>query len=61
MNSSWIGLPTEATVAQVLVLQYADHLLLYRKAYDECALPPTSVAPNASHGNASLSHAICRS
>jgi transposase len=26
------GLPTEATVAQVLVAKYADHLPLYRQA-----------------------------
>lgn len=26
------GLPTEATVAQVLVFKYADHLPLYRQA-----------------------------
>jgi len=26
------GIPTEATVAQVLVSKYADHLLLYRQA-----------------------------
>jgi transposase len=26
------GLPTEATVAQVLVAKYADHLALYRQA-----------------------------
>jgi transposase len=26
------GLPTEATVAQVLVSKYADHLPLYRQA-----------------------------
>lgn len=38
------GLPTEATVAQVLVAKYADHLPLYRQAQIMCCRASRSIA-----------------
>ena len=46
------GLPTEATVGQVLVSKYADHLPLYRRRRSGPAKASTSTAPRSPTGSA---------